>query len=67
MMKIILTRMGFHGIVENQDEPQDSLSPARCMSNLSFKMTHDRLHNTFQQSALQLTYSFLLIIHQQMS
>jgi len=46
------------------DEPQDSLSPDRRMSNLSFKMSHDRLRNTFQQSAPQLTYSFL---HQQMS
>lgn len=51
----------------DQDEPQDSLSPDRCMSNLGFKMSHDRLHHTFQRSAPQLTYSFLLLIHQQMS
>lgn len=37
------------------------------MSNVSFKMTHDRLRNTFQQFVVKLTYSFLIIIHQQMS
>lgn len=51
----------------DQDKPQDSLNPDRCMSKLSFKMSHDRLHKTSHQSAPQLTYSFLLLIHQQMS